>query len=214
MAWSWSGGVGVGGEGHDTESMRCWASDKTSLCLPTWASSLGKQKQGRTILPVHGGIVMVSVLQTMSSVIYSIFLLRKGFPWPAPCQVVWRKDELPGLTRAASAGCKDTTAGLVSAGLPVPWPQPAFPHQDRDHYAIQSPPFPHPGQQALPALPEMSWAPGHRSALHSLGVRVWARSLTKPRVYTSFWEQGSLCHSSRGTRVRQACASKNNWRPS
>lgn len=157
LAWPGPGPAGGrGGGGHDTESMRCWASDKTSLCLPTWASSLGKQKQGRTILPVHGGIVMVSVLQTMSSVIYSIFLLRKGFPWPAPCQVVWRKDELPGLTRAASAGCKDTTAGLVSAGLPVPWPQPAFPHQDRDHYAIQSPQFPHPGQQALPALPEMS----------------------------------------------------------
>lgn len=54
-----------------------------------------------------------------------------------------------------STGCKDTTAGLVSAGLPVTWPQPAFPHQDRDHYAIQSQQFPHRGQQAFPALPKM-----------------------------------------------------------
>lgn len=58
---------------------------------------------GRTILPVHGGIVMVSVLQTMSSVIYSTFLLRQSFPWPASCQVAWRKDELLGLTRDTSA---------------------------------------------------------------------------------------------------------------
>lgn len=54
-----------------------------------------------------------------------------------------------------SSGCKDTTAGLGSAGLPVTWPQPAFAHQDRDHYAIQSPQFPHPGQQGSPALLEM-----------------------------------------------------------
>lgn len=52
-------------------------------------------------------------------------------------------------------GCKDTTAGPVSAGLPVTWPQPAFPHQDRDHCAIQAQQFPHPGQQDFPALREM-----------------------------------------------------------
>lgn len=54
-----------------------------------------------------------------------------------------------------SSGCKDTTAALGSAGLPVTWPQPAFAHQDRDHYAIQSPQFPQPGQQGSPALLEM-----------------------------------------------------------
>lgn len=69
----------------------CWVSNKISLCLPTWASCLSKQKQRRTILPVHGRVVMVSVLQTMSSVTYSISLLRKRFTRPALCQVVWRK---------------------------------------------------------------------------------------------------------------------------
>lgn len=138
---------------------------------------------------------MVSVLQTMSSVIYSIFLLRKSFTWPAPCQVVWRTDELLGLTRGHfSNGCKDTTAGLVSAGLPVTWPQPAFPHQDRDHYAIQSRRFPHPGQQDFPALLRCSRPHDTVPVIHSSGVRVWACSLTKLQVKTIFWEQDSLCY--------------------
>ena len=83
------------GENEYAKAWWCWVSHKMCLCLPTWASGPGKQKQGRTILPVHGGIVMVSVLQTMSSVIYSIFLLRTRFTWPAPCQVVWRKMNCP-----------------------------------------------------------------------------------------------------------------------
>lgn len=69
---------------------------------------------------------MVSVLQTMSSVIYSIFLLRKSFTCPTPCQVVWRKDELLGLTRDASAtGVK--TQQLVRSRLVSQWHGPSQP---------------------------------------------------------------------------------------
>lgn len=93
-----------------------------------------------------------------------------------------------------SNGCKDTTAGLVSAGLPVTWPQPAFPHQDRDRYAIQSQRFPHPGQQDFPALLRCSRPQDTGPLIHSSGVRVWACSLTKLQVETIFWKQDSLCH--------------------
>lgn len=79
-----------------------------------------------------------------------------------------------------SNGCKDTTAGPVSAGLPVTWPQPAFPHQDRDHYAIQAQQFPHPEQQDFPALLRDVAGLRTRSSIYSLGVRVWAWSLTEP----------------------------------
>lgn len=97
-----------------------------------------------------------------------------------------------------SNGCKDTTAGPVSAGLPVTWPQPAFPHQDRDHYAIQAQQFPHPEQQDFPAL--LRDVAGLRtlcSSIYSSGVRVWAWSLTEPippPVKAIFWEPDSLCH--------------------
>lgn len=178
--------AGPGAGGRDAGSTRCRAADKTPLCLPTRAPSLGKQKRGRTILPVHGGIVTGSVLQTMSSVMYSVFLLRKGFPGPAPCQVVCRRAGLPGLTRAASAGCKDTTAGPVSAGLPVPWPQPASPHRDRDHYAIQPQPFPHPGRRLFQLSPRCTGSPGWGGMFSDRTPRLHSRfrepSITVPSV--------------------------------
>lgn len=43
------------------------------------------------------------------------------------------------------------------------WPQPAFPHQDRDHHAIEPQQFPPPGQQDLPALHETQEASRHLS---------------------------------------------------
>lgn len=147
------------------------------------------------MLPVHGGMVMVSALHTMSSVTYSIFLLRKSFTWPAQCQVVWRKTNCPANKGRFSNGCKDTTAGLVSAGLPVTWPQPAFPHQDRDRYAIQPQQFPHPGQQDFPSLPMRQEASGHSSSSHvSRLSRLWDSSPTKPWTQSVFWKQDPSCH--------------------
>lgn len=126
---------------------------KMSLCLPTRASGLSKQKQKRTILPVHGRTGMVSVLQTISSVIHSIFLLRKGFPWPASCQVVWRKTTAPSNKGHFSAGVKIQQLGCSRAGLPVAGPQPAFPHQDKDHCPFQSQTIPTPQATRISSPP-------------------------------------------------------------
>lgn len=130
---------------------------------------------------------MVSVLQTMSSVIYSIFLLRKSFTWPAPCQVVWRKDELLGLTRDASAtGVK--TQQLVRSRLVSQWHGPSQPF----HTKI--------GITVLFKL-NNSHTPGNRifqhsadvvglrtlcSSIHSSGVRVWAWSPMEPPSQNHF----------------------------
>lgn len=63
------------------------------------------------------------------------------------------KDELRLQTRDTSAqGVKIQQLGWSRAGLPVTWPQPAFPHQDKHHCSIQPQQFPHPGQQDFPAL--------------------------------------------------------------
>lgn len=48
------------------------------------------------------------------------------------------KDELRLQTRDISGpGVKIQQLGWSWAGLPVTWPQPAFPHQDKDHGPIQ-----------------------------------------------------------------------------
>lgn len=154
---------------------------------------------------------MVSVLQTMSSVIYSIFLLRKSFTWPAPCQVVWRKDELLGLTRDASAtGVK--TQQLVRSRLVSQWHGPSQPF----HTKI--------GITVLFKL-NNSHTPGNRIFQHSarcsrpqdtlfihpfMGVRVWAPSLMEPPSQNHFLGARFTVPWSKREKGPPGSASKNN----
>lgn len=101
-----------------------WVSNKMSLCLPTWASSLSKQKQRRTILPVHGGIVMVSVLQ--NNELCNLLHLPPEKELHMACTVPGglEKDKLLSLTRGTSAtGVK--IQQLVWSGLVSQWHGPS-----------------------------------------------------------------------------------------
>lgn len=95
------------------------------------------------------------------------------------------KDELLSLTRDASATSVKTQQ-LVWARLVSQRHGPSQPFHTkiRDHAAIQPQQFPHPGHQDLPACHERFevWT-RHCLCIHPfIGVRVWACSLTKPRV--------------------------------
>lgn len=96
------------------------------------------------------------------------------------------KDELRLQTRDTSPpGVKIQQLGWSWAGLPVTWPQPAFPHQDKDHCPIQPQQFPHPRQQDFPTL--LCWSgpprPGDTVIIRAL-IQSWGLdfSLTKPSV--------------------------------
>lgn len=125
------------------------------------------------------------------------------------------KDELRSNKGRFSNGCKDTTAALMPARLPVTWPQPAFPHQDKGHDAIQPRQLPHTlGSRTSQHATEMCVGLRTHFLIHLPWVRVWVLfSIQALSLYLSGSKIHCAVHQKEKGSPRKDQQEQQPWKP-